>query len=60
MLFHLLLGGIVHEVTGQRRNRVYAYRAYLDIPGEGGRPLKTEAAYAGEPSLFFSTKPGSP
>jgi Fic family protein len=32
--------GIVHEVTGRRRNRVYAYRAYLDILGEGGQPLQ--------------------
>ncbi|MCA1771067.1 MAG: Fic family protein [Halomonas sp.] len=23
--------GIVHEVTGQKRNRIYAYRAYIDI-----------------------------
>jgi len=23
--------GIVHELTGQKRNRVYAYRAYIDI-----------------------------
>ncbi|GHE20281.1 Fic family protein [Halomonas urumqiensis] len=23
--------GIVHELTGQKRNRIYAYRAYIDI-----------------------------
>ncbi|MFM9270077.1 Fic family protein [Halomonas elongata] len=23
--------GIVHEITGQKRNRIYAYRAYIDI-----------------------------
>jgi Fic family protein len=29
---------IVQEVTGRRRDRVYAYRAYLDILGEGAEP----------------------
>jgi Fic family protein len=32
--------GIAHEITGRRRNRVFAYRAYLDILGEGAEPLK--------------------
>lgn len=31
--------GIVQELTGQRRNRVFAYRNYLDILGEGAQPL---------------------
>ena len=32
----LLAGlGIVREVTGKRRNRVFAYGAYLDILNEG-------------------------
>jgi len=31
--------GIVREITGQRRNRVYAYRRYLDILNEGTEPL---------------------
>jgi Fic family protein len=31
--------GIVQELTGQRRNRVFAYRTYLDILGEGAQPL---------------------
>jgi Fic family protein len=32
--------GIVAEVTGRRRGRIYAYRAYLKILGEGAEPLK--------------------
>ena len=31
--------GIVQEVTGQRRNRIFAYSAYLDILNEGSEPL---------------------
>lgn len=32
--------GIVEEVTGRRRGRVFGYRAYLDILNEGTAPLK--------------------
>jgi Fic family protein len=35
---------IVDEVTGRRRGRVFAYRAYLDILGEGTAPLPATAA----------------
>jgi len=31
--------GIVEEVTGRRRGRVFGYRAYLDILNEGTAPL---------------------
>lgn len=31
--------GIVEEVTGRRRGRVFSYRAYLDILSEGTAPL---------------------
>lgn len=31
--------GVVQEVTGRRRGRVFAYRAYLDILSEGTIPL---------------------
>lgn len=31
--------GIVNELTGQRRNRVFAYQSYLDILSEGAQPL---------------------
>ncbi|PZO09872.1 MAG: cell filamentation protein Fic [Lysobacteraceae bacterium] len=31
--------GIVNELTGQRRHRVYVYQAYLEILGEGTQPL---------------------
>ena len=30
---------IVNELTGQRRHRVFAYQAYLDILSEGAQPL---------------------
>ena len=35
--------GVVREVTGRKRDRVYAYWAYLDILGEGAQPLKDSA-----------------
>lgn len=35
--------GVVEEVTGRRRGRVFAYRAYLDILGEGTAPLPITA-----------------
>ncbi len=31
--------GIVEEVTGRKRGRVYSYRAYLDILSDGAEPL---------------------
>jgi Fic family protein len=31
--------GVVREITGQRRNRVFAYDAYLAILNEGAEPL---------------------
>lgn len=31
--------GIVNELTGQRRNRVFAYQRYLEILSEGAQPL---------------------
>ncbi len=34
--------GIVAEVTGRRRGRIYAYRDYLKILGEGAEPLRSE------------------
>lgn len=30
---------IARELTGQRRNRVFSYDAYLTILNEGGEPL---------------------
>lgn len=30
---------IARELTGQRRNRVFSYDAYLSILNEGGEPL---------------------
>ena len=35
----LVQAGIVRELTGQRRNRVFVYDAYLAILNEGGEPL---------------------
>ena len=31
--------GILNELTGQRRNRIFAYQRYLEILGEGAQPL---------------------
>ncbi len=31
--------GIVEEITGKARDRIYVYREYLDILGEGTQPL---------------------
>jgi hypothetical protein len=36
---HLVGSGIARELTGQRRNRVLLYDAYLGILNEGGEPL---------------------
>ncbi len=35
----LITAGIVRELTGQRRNRVFVYDAYLAVLNEGGQPL---------------------
>lgn len=31
--------GIIHEITGRQRNRMFAYKAYLSILEEGTEPL---------------------
>lgn len=36
---HLVATGVARELTGQRRNRVFVYDAYLAILNEGGEPL---------------------
>lgn len=36
---HLVALGVARELTGQRRNRVFVYDAYLAILNEGGEPL---------------------
>ena len=36
---HLVALGVARELTGQRRNRVFDYDAYLAILNEGGEPL---------------------
>lgn len=35
----LVESGIARELTGQRRNRIFSYDAYLSILNEGGEPL---------------------
>ena len=35
----LIEAGVARELTGQRRNRVFVYHAYLAILNEGGEPL---------------------
>ena len=37
---HLVRLGIAHEITGGRRNRLFAYRTYLEILSEDGEPLR--------------------
>lgn len=37
---HLARLGIVREMTGRRRRKLYAYAAYLKILGEGAEPIK--------------------
>jgi hypothetical protein len=32
--------GILEEMSGKKRDRVYAYRRYLDILEEGAQPLR--------------------
>jgi len=39
--------GIVEEVTGRRRGRVFGYRGYLAILGEGTEPLPTAGGNGG-------------
>lgn len=39
-LENLEILGIVREVTGRQRNRVYSYDAYLNLLSEGTEPLK--------------------
>ncbi len=31
--------GIVREITGRQRNRIYAYQTLLDILNEGAQPF---------------------
>ena len=35
--------GVVREITGRRRDRVYAYARYLEILSEGANPTRTPA-----------------
>jgi Fic family protein len=37
---HLARLGIVNEMTGRQRNRLFVYRRYLDILDEGTEPLR--------------------
>lgn len=38
-LDHLRKRGIVHEMTGRRRGKVFVYTAYLNLLSEGTEPL---------------------
>jgi hypothetical protein len=37
---HLKRLGILHEITGRQRHRLFAYRGYMDILNEGTQPLR--------------------
>ncbi len=39
-LNHLIDLGIVTEITGKARNKIYVYKKYLDILSEGTTPIK--------------------
>ncbi len=39
LLHHLADLGIVKEITGKARNKVYVYQKYLDILSEGAGPI---------------------
>jgi len=39
-LNHLTALGIVMEITGKTRNKVYVYRKYLDVLSEGTSPIQ--------------------
>jgi hypothetical protein len=38
-MLRLVDSGIARELTGQRRNRIFVYDAYLARLNEGGQPL---------------------
>ncbi len=38
-LHHLVELGIVKEITGKIRNKIYVYHKYLDVLSEGARPI---------------------
>jgi Fic family protein len=40
-LRHLVRLGIVREMTGKQRGRIFAYQRYLDVVSAGTEPLKT-------------------
>jgi hypothetical protein len=37
---HLQRLGILHEITGRPRRRLFAYGGYMDILNEGTEPLR--------------------
>ena len=37
---HMQRLGILHEITGRQRHRLFAYRSYMDILNEGTEPLR--------------------
>lgn len=38
-LYNLADLGIVHEITGKARNKIYVYQKYLDVLSEGASPI---------------------
>ena len=39
-LDHLAMLGILEEITGKKRDKIYVYRKYLNFLEEGAEPLK--------------------
>lgn len=40
---HLIELGVLHEITGKKRNQVFVYSAYMNILSEGTEPIRGEA-----------------
>jgi ribosomal protein S25 len=43
-LNHLKSNGVLAEVSGKKRDKVYIYRKYLDILEDGAEPFSTKEA----------------
>jgi len=37
---HLVKLGVLHEISGKKRDKVYVYKKYLSLLKEGTEPLK--------------------
>jgi Fic family protein len=42
-LNHMVEFGVIEEMSGKKRDKVYVYRKYLDILEEGAEPFRAES-----------------